>query len=97
MLERHIESRIVDYATQRGMWVRKFTSPSRRGAPDRIFAYRGRVFFIEMKATGEKPTKLQALEHKKMRAAGLTVYVCDSVTQGKKIIDAELNYDADSL
>lgn len=91
MLERHIESRVCDYATHRGMWVRKFTSPARRGVPDRIFAYRGRVFWIEFKRAGEQPTKLQALEIKKMRAAGLTVYVCDSVTQGKKIIDGELD------
>jgi hypothetical protein len=36
------------------------------------------VFFVEFKRTGESPTPLQLEEHAAMRAAGLTVYVCDS-------------------
>lgn len=87
MLERDIEKRANDYATRIGYWHRKFVSPSRRGAPDRIYAIHGTVIFIEYKASGQKPTKLQELEHKKMRAAGLAVYVCDNVEDAKKILD----------
>lgn len=87
MLERDIEKRANDYAIRIGYWQRKFVSPARRGAPDRIYAINGSVFFIEYKATGQKPTKLQLLEHKKMRDAGLTVYVCDNTEDAKAILD----------
>lgn len=89
MLERDIEKRVNDYATRLGYWQRKFTSPTRRGAPDRIYAIYGRVFFVEFKATGQRPTRLQELEHKKIREAGLTVYVCDNVEDAKAILDRE--------
>lgn len=89
MLERDIEKRANDYAIRLGYWQRKFVSPSRRGAPDRIYAIFGRVFWIEYKASGARPTKLQHKEHAKMRAAGLTVYVCDNVEDAKAILDKE--------
>lgn len=79
--ERDIEQWAVRRARERGWWVRKFKSINRRSAPDDIFAKYGRVFFIEFKATGEKPTPLQEEEHREMRAAGITVYVCDSREQ----------------
>lgn len=97
MLEKKIEGSVCDYAVRKGMWCRKYVSPARRGAPDRIFAYKGRVFWIEFKKKGGVLSPLQRIEIKKMRDAGLTVYVCDDVAQGKKIIDAELNYDANAL
>ena len=83
MLEAQVEDWSVNRARQRGWFVRKFTSPYRRSAPDDIFAKQGytgerTVFFIEFKATGCKPTVLQAEEHSAMRSAGLNVYVCDS-------------------
>ena len=95
MLEKKIEGSVVDYAKRKGMYVRKFTSPQRRGAPDRLFAFKGRIFWIEFKSEKGVLSKLQAAEHREMRKHGLTVYVCNSVTQGRKIIDGEL--DADTL
>lgn len=83
MRERDIEERVCRYARENGWWVRKFTSPGRRSAPDRIFAREGKVIFIEFKAPGKKPTPLQEQEHRRMRAAGLTVYVIDDVETGK--------------
>ena len=78
MIEKDIESWAKVYARKAGWWARKFTSPAHRSSPDDIFAKNGRVFFVEFKRTGEHPTPLQLEEHKAMRAAGLTVYVCDS-------------------
>ena len=78
MLENKIESWAIRHAEKAGYWCRKFKAPGRRSAPDRVFARRGRVFWVEFKATGEEPTELQAEEHRKMRAAGLTVYWTDS-------------------
>jgi hypothetical protein len=98
MLEKKIEGSVCDYAARKGMFVRKYANPNHRGGPDRIFAFarkgqEPRTFWIEFKAKGKLPTALQALEHKKMRAHGLTVYVVDSIEQGKAIIDAELAGD----
>jgi hypothetical protein len=78
VLEREIESHSATKARKAGWWSGKFTSPAHRSRPDRIFGKRGRVFFVEFKRTGESPTPLQLEEHTAMRAAGLTVYVCDS-------------------
>lgn len=36
------------------------------------------VHFVELKATGQKPTELQEREHEKMRARGFVVRVIDS-------------------
>lgn len=76
--ESEVEGWSKQVAKNLGWWVRKFKTPSRRSAPDDIFAKHGRVFFIEFKAWGIVPSLLQAEEHRTMRAAGLTVYVCDS-------------------
>lgn len=76
--ESQIEGWAVQVARNLRYYARKYKTPSRRSAPDRIFAKHGRVFFIEFKATGSIPSDLQKEEHRKMRKAGLTVYVCDS-------------------
>lgn len=78
MRESAIESWAGNLAKRRGWWHRKFKSPGKRSAPDRVFAKGGHVFFVEFKATGEEATELQAEEHEQMRSAGLRVYVCDS-------------------
>ena len=77
MRERDIESWSGRKAKEAGWWHRKFTSPGNRSVPDRVFARHGRVFWVEFKATGQKPTELQEDEHRKMREAGLTVYWTD--------------------
>jgi hypothetical protein len=41
------------------------------------------VCFVELKATGQKPTELQEREHEKLRARGFTVRVIDN----KEVID----------
>lgn len=89
MRERDVEAFAVALARRKGWWVRKFTSPQRRSAPDRIFAKAGRVIFVEFKAPGKAPTPLQADEHAEMRAAGLTVYVCDNKDDFRYLIDVE--------
>lgn len=77
MLERDVQKKAVKAAKLHGWWAKKFVAQGRRSAPDYIFAKKGRVFFTEFKRTGEDATELQKLEHDEMRAAGLTVYVCD--------------------
>lgn len=92
VLEKDIEKSVGAWAERRGWFHRKFKSPGRRSAPDRIFALNGYVLFIEFKAKGKTPTVLQAKEHDEMRAAGLRVYWTDNVADAKDILmDAEFD------
>ena len=87
-LERSIESKVCTYAKARDFLVYKFQSPNHRSVPDRMFVNPdGVVFFIEFKREGEKPTDGQTREIGKLRAYEQAVYVCDSVEDGKGIID----------
>jgi len=85
-LEKVIEKKVCDHAKQLGCLVYKFTSPSRRSVPDRLFIMPGGkgVFFIEFKRKGCKPTAGQEIEIAKIRAQGTQVFVIDNVDEGKR-------------
>ena len=87
MLESRIEKAVCKYAKDHGWLYYKFSSPGNRGVPDRIFMKEGYVVFVEFKATGKKPSKLQATIHSKMKAEGIKVYWTDSIEGGKNIIN----------
>jgi hypothetical protein len=90
MLEKQIEAKVCDYAKELGLGVYKFTSPARAAVPDRMFIYKGRVFFIEFKREGQKPTPAQEREHNRMRQHQINVFVVDNVEQGKSTINTML-------
>ncbi len=90
MLEKQIETKVCDYAKECGVGVYKFTSPARAAVPDRMFIYKGRVFFIEFKREGQKPTPAQEREHNRMRQHQINVFVVDNVEQGKSTINLML-------
>lgn len=85
-LEKKIEQTAVQKAEARGWWQIKLVSPSKNGVPDRLFAKAGKVVFIEFKRPGEEPTAQQKLRHAEMRAAGLTVVVCDTVEDALRVL-----------
>ena len=88
MLEKQIEQKVCDYAKDQGCLVYKFTSPNRAAVPDRLFVLpTGRVFFIEFKRSGAKPTPAQDREHARLRGHNVAVYVVDDIEQGKRYID----------
>jgi hypothetical protein len=87
VLEKQIEAKVCDYAKECGLGVYKFTSPARAAVPDRMFIYKGRVFFIEFKREGQKPTPAQEREHNRMRQHQINVFVVDSVGIGKSTIN----------
>lgn len=93
MLERDIEKKVCQIGKDVGMLVYKFVSPGKRNVCDRIFLFNGRVFFIEFKAKGKKPTLAQLKHHEELRKQKITVYVVDNVEDGKGIIENEFkNY-----
>ena len=65
--------------TKRGGFTYKYTVPGRRNVPDRlsIMPMCG-LFFVELKAPGEKPTAAQLREHKRIRQWGGEVEVFDT-------------------
>ena len=78
MLERDIEAYLVKRCKEIGALCDKFVSPQRRSVPDRLITFGGRVLFVELKATGKKPTEAQVRDHGRRRAAGAEVVWLDS-------------------
>ncbi len=87
VLEKQIEAKVCEYARDKNVLAYKFTSPARAAVPDRMFIYKGRVFFIEFKRGGQKPTPAQEREHHRLRQQAINVFVVDSVDAGKECID----------
>lgn len=87
MRESEIEKKVSEYAKAKGWLVYKFVSPSQRGVPDKIFIRGGEIYFIEFKASGKKPTKLQDKVFSKIRGELFEVYIIDNIEQGKLLID----------
>jgi len=87
MKESEIENRVMLYANTKGVTQYKFVSPNTRGVPDRILLFEGRCMFIEFKQRGGTTSRLQDLQIKRIRAAGIQVEVADSVTSGVLCVD----------
>tara|TARA_R100001530_G_scaffold13727_4_gene12573 strand:- start:652 stop:951 length:300 start_codon:yes stop_codon:yes gene_type:complete len=75
-----LQKYLVQQAKSQNVYAVKLVSQSRRGFPDVMLAYKGRVLFVEVKSpTGlGKLSALQALEITRLEAAGLTVRVIAS-------------------
>ena len=82
-LEKKLEKRCTDVAKAHGWWSRKFSSPANRGVPDRVFLKDGVVWFIEFKAPGNTPTKLQAHEINEIKKHKGNVCWIDDVDEFK--------------
>lgn len=90
MRESRIEAHLVRRAREIGATVRKVRWIGRRGAPDRVVMLPRSVtstVWVELKAPGEKVEPHQAREHKRMREAGQTVVVLDTLDAVDKFID----------
>ena len=89
MLEKAIEKKLVQEVKKIGGLALKFVSPGFNGAPDRlILLAKAKIAFVEVKAPGEQPRKLQLRRHKQLRSLGFQVYVLDNEGQIGGIIDA---------
>ena len=89
MKESTIEKAVSLYAKERGVLSRKWSSPSYRSVPDRLFfGPYGALLIVEFKAKGKQPTESQKLEHGRLMKLGHQVHVVDDINQGKALIDA---------
>lgn len=58
----------------------KFNAPGARGVPDRLVLLPGGIaLFIEFKAPGKAPSRLQAHQHARLRRKGFDVLVTDDI------------------
>lgn len=87
MRERDIEAYLRDQIKRLGGIAYKFVSPGNAGVPDRLVLLpAGRVAFVELKASGKKPTALQELQQKRIAGLGFKVLVIDSKEQVDEFI-----------
>jgi hypothetical protein len=92
MLEKQIEAKVCEYAKTKNVLVYKFTSPARAAVPDRMFIRPdGRIWFVEFKREGAKPTEAQEREHHRLRQHKVNVFVIDNVEEGKTMIEFMVN------
>ncbi len=89
LLEKDVEKRVGDYAKELHFITYKFTSPSKRSVPDRLFiSDAGLIFFIEFKRLGAKTTSGQDREIARLTQQLVPVFVVDNVEYGKQLVDA---------
>ncbi|MET3122640.1 hypothetical protein AAKU67_002242 [Oxalobacteraceae bacterium GrIS 2.11] len=79
MLESDIEAYLVNRCKKLGVHRDKFSSPQKRNVPDDILTFRGSVIFLELKATGKRPSEAQQRDHWRRIEAGACVLWTDSV------------------
>lgn len=85
--ENSIEKRLVTEVERVGGWCLKLPAIHNAGLPDRLCLFPGgEVVFVELKAFGKKPRKIQLFMHRKIRALGFRAEVVDTPEQIKKII-----------
>ena len=88
MEEKRIEKALIKAVKSVGGEALKFVSPGYDGMPDRlVLIAMGKVGFVEVKAPGEKPRKLQLKRHEKLQSLGFKVYVLDDENEIGGIID----------
>lgn len=89
MNEKEVEQCLVAAVKTAGGWCPKFISPGTDGMPDRIVLMPGgHVAFVEVKAPGKKPRKLQIRRHIRLRHLGFPVFVLDDPAEIPGIIAA---------
>lgn len=77
--EKTTEKRLKGRVERLGGLALKLFSPWFTGLPDRLILLpRGRIYFVELKKEGKKPSPRQAVVHKLLTRLGFTVVTIDS-------------------
>lgn len=94
-VERYLQKQVRQFFGTQAIF-RKVTWQGRRSAPDRVILVPPSdnsppaVVWVELKRPGKKPTKAQAAEHARMRAAGANVKTVCSFSDADNLIRAFL-------
>lgn len=88
MKEKGIEQKFVDEVKRINGLAIKLVSPGFSGLPDRLVLIpEGKTGFVEVKAPGKKPRRLQRSRHDQLRKLGFKVFVLDDENQIKAILE----------
>ena len=87
--EKVVERKLVELIKiNNGMCI-KLLCDQLIGLPDRLCLFPNhKMAFVETKTTGQKPRRIQAYMHKKLRALGFRVEVIDSVEGVEQFINS---------
>lgn len=85
--EKVVERKLVEGVRGLGGMAIKMLADQFSGLPDRLVLLPGgRVLFVELKTTGQKPRKIQVSVHNALRAIGFRVEVVDTIEGVKKLL-----------
>lgn len=86
--EKDIEQRLADLVKLNGGLCLKLLSDHINGLPDRLCLFPGKkIYFVELKTTGQKPRKLQIFMHGILERLGFDVVVLDSIEKVNNFIN----------
>ena len=88
MRESDVEEYLCSEVLRIGGLCEKFTSPQRRGVPDRLVTYKARMIPVELKKPDEKPTPAQLRDHARRLRQGVQVHVLTTTDA----VDAFIHY-----
>ncbi len=89
-----IEKAFCKYADKLGCKALKLIFLNKKGFPDRtIICHGGRIFFIEFKRKGKKPSPAQIVVRKILESFGFEYYICDTEGQAEYYLDKFLIFD----
>lgn len=86
--EKTIEHKLVEGVTNLDGLCLKLLSQQHKGLPDRLCIFPGgRVCFVEVKTTGQKPKPIQNIMLNRLAQLGAEVYVVDSVEKVNNLLN----------
>lgn len=86
--EKLIERKLVELCKLNNGLCIKLLSNFFIGLPDRMCLFPGgKIIFVELKTTGQKPRKSQILVHNQLQKLGFKVFVVDTTEQTIELID----------
>ena len=88
--EREIEAYLVRLCLREGWKALKYSNAVEVGFPDRlVLTGAGRCFWVELKAPGKKPRKIQQTRAWQLQGMGYAVHTADSRESVEEIIAEE--------
>lgn len=90
--EKDLEKKLAAEVERLGGWAIKLLPFLVSGLPDRLCLFpKGRVAFVEVKGTGETPTKIQKFIHRRLEKIGFKVWIVDSSAVINELINTFRN------
>lgn len=87
--EKAVERKLVELVkAKKGLCI-KLLCDQLTGLPDRLCLFpNGKIVFVEVKTTGQKPRRIQTFVHNRLRALGFRVEVIDTIEAVAKLVDS---------